>query len=108
ANVSPPHTSDMVASFLEGVSETRFGFPSGIFRIHEGKNTSDERITVREIQPNYSVTDGCAAMSTSVGVGIIADADGCAEMIIALVIVAFVAVPIWALNATEKIFRKLL
>jgi hypothetical protein len=108
ANVTPPHASAIVASFLEGVSEPRFGFPSGLFRIHEGKEPSDERITVREFQPTYSVTDGCAAMSTSVGVEIIADADGCLGMFISLIIVTFVTGPIWVLNLTEKGFRRLL
>lgn len=108
ARVDPPHAIEIVASLLEGVSETRFGFPSGIFRIMEAKSDADRRLTVAEMQPGYSVTDGCAAASTVAGAGILADADGCLEMIIAVTLFAILVIPIWTLNLTEKMFRKLL
>jgi hypothetical protein len=108
AEVSPPYAAGIVSSFLEGVSETRFGFPSGVFRINPRKTIADSRITAAEMQPNYSVTDGCAAASTSAGAGVISGADGCVEILIAIFIFAFILGPIFALNLTEKMFRKLL
>lgn len=108
AEVTPPHASGIVVSFLEGVSETKFGFPSGVFRINDKKSQADSCLTVRETQPGYSVTDGCAAASTVAGAGILADADGCVEVLLGLVVVACITVPIWTLNLTEKAFRTLL
>lgn len=108
AEVTPRYAAEIVSSLLEGVSETRFGFPSGVFRFNAERSLEDSRITVQEMQPGYSVTDGCAAASTVAGAGIMAEADGCFELIIAGFLFVLVVGPIWVLNLTEKMFRKLL
>lgn len=108
AQATPPYVAGIVISFLEGVSETRFGFPSGIFRVDQANSQPDERVTVREIQPTHSVTDGCAATSTVFGMGFLSEADGCLEVCLGLIVIFFVIAPIWILNFTEKGFRKLL
>ena len=107
AEVTLPHATSIVCSFLEGVSETKFGFPSGVFRVEERKTTVG-RVTVTEMQPPYSVTDGCAAAGGSLGMEMISGADGCIEVLIAIFLLVVVLGPILILNVTEKIFRKLL
>jgi hypothetical protein len=78
-----------------------------VFRINEARS-ADGRITVAEMQPPYSVTDGCAAASGAAGMGLLADADGCVQYILAFAVIACVLAPIFVLNITEKGFRKLL
>ena len=95
AKVTPPYAADIVIQFLEGVTETRFGFPSGVFRINHAKSEDGARVTVQEVRPAYSVTDGCAALSASAGVGLLSEADGCLQFCIALVAVVCIAGPIW-------------
>jgi hypothetical protein len=108
AKVSPPYAAGIVTSFLEGVSETRFGFPSGVFRVNESKSDANSRVTVQEIRPGYSVTDGCAVASASAGFAFLSEADGCFEACLGILAMVFIAGPIWALNLTEKGFRWLL
>jgi hypothetical protein len=106
--VAPPYAASILAEFLEGATETRFGFPSGIFRIDKANCENGARVTVKEMKPEYSVTDGCAALSTSAGAGLLAGADGCFELCLALAAFIFIAGPIWILNLTEKLYRKVL
>ena len=106
-DVTPPYASMIVASLLEGVTETKFGFPSGIFRFRPEKSIEDEVITVQEMMPAYSVTDGIAVASTGFGVGVLADADSCVEGIIGMMVLMFITGPIVGLNMLEKVFRKI-
>lgn len=108
AKVTPPYAEDIVSQFLEGTTETRFGFPSGVFRLDQAKSQGGSRVTVREMRPDYSVTDGCAALSASAGIGLISEADGCFQACLAILAVTFIAGPIWVLNLTEKMYRRLL
>jgi hypothetical protein len=46
--IDVPRTRDLVAIHVENVHDTRFGFPTGIFRVEEGRSTST-RLVAREI-----------------------------------------------------------
>jgi hypothetical protein len=104
---------DLVASYLESLHDTRFGFPTGVFRIDSGQSTP-AKVVAREV--NFQGSTGFrlarfAMVIPALFVEAAADA-GCAVGAVALFLgiafAMFLVVPILAISIMEVVLRALM
>lgn len=104
---------DLVATYLESVHDTHFGFPTGIFRIDEQASTPTE-LVAREI--NFHGSSGFQLARFAMVIPALcieaASDGGCAATAIALAVgitlAAFLVLPILFISIIEVILRALM
>ena len=104
---------ELVATYLESVNDTRFGFPTGVFRIDSGQSTP-EKLVAREV--NFQGSSGFQLARFAMVIPAMfleaAGDEGCAAGMFALfvgvVFAAFFVVPIVVISVVEVVLRALM
>jgi hypothetical protein len=111
--IDVPRARDVVAVYVEGVHDTRFGFPTGVFRIDEHRS-SPTRLIARELNFGGSMGFRIARFGAMIPAVLLAEAAdaGCMAGLLALMVGMLFAVffigPILAISIIEVILRWLM
>lgn len=113
AGIEPMRARSMVAAYLESVNDTRFGFPTGVFRVKED-SSGPTRLVAQELDFSGSTALDLGRFALSIPAGFVAAAsdEGCLAGLIALTLAVtaavFLVVPMLLVGLVDVVLRWLM